>query len=194
MCTCGQPSPHIIATRTAADGLVVHMWDDGGLSGVMGVRLPGVPIRRPRSESARHQARVAGRLFCGEVCLYDRADFGALYEAAQYAARRDGLPGTLRARLRERREAPPRLHWTVTHTDRDGRPTERVCRLPALHWPGMAVWDYCCGPGSAQGRYVVHTRVRGTTDTYEPAGFAFRRLRALWDYLRATTLPVTVSA
>lgn len=194
MCTCGQPSPHIIATRTSADGLTVHQWDNGSLTGVMGYRLPGVPIRQPRTPEAEHRTRVAGRLFCGEVCLWDREDFAVLYAACEYAAARDGLPGTVRARLRALRHAPPRRHWTVTHTDRDGRPTERVCRLPALRWPGMAVWDYCGGPGSAGGRYVIHERVKGARDSYQPTGFAFRTLRALWDYLRATTLPVTVSA
>lgn len=33
-----------------------------------------------------------------------------------------------------------RLFWTILQTDRDGKPTCRVCRLPRLTHAGLAIW------------------------------------------------------
>ena len=185
MCTCGRATPHVIAHRRTFDGIIVQMWDDGAITGALGSGLAGVPIRRPTTPDAIALARRAGRLLLDECCLYATEELGDLYAAAERAARMDGLPGTMRRILRERKEraAQLKLTWIVTSTDRDGRPTERVARLPRLRWPGMAVFDYCGGPGSSGGRYHLCARVHGSRDTYRATGFAFHRLADLWAHL-----------
>lgn len=187
MCTCGKTTPHTIATRTTFDGIIVHMWDDGAITGALGVGLRGVPLRRPSTPEAVHRARVAGRLLLGDCCLYSADELGELYAAAERAARLDGLPGTMRRILRERqdRKARPKLTWIVTSADRDGRPVERTARLPRLRWPGMVIFDYCGGPGSSGGRYHLCARVHGAGNTYQSTGFAFSRLATLWAHLES---------
>lgn len=182
MCTCGETKPHIIATRTDLDGLSVTMWDDGAITGALGIGINGVPIRRPKTTEQIEATRRIGRLFMGEVCIYRRAELPGVYAAAERAAKIDGLPGTLRRIMRER--AAPRfsLKWTVAQTDRDGNPTERVCRLPRLMWPGYVVFDFCGGPGSKDGRYVLMID-RRRDGTCEQTGFAFATLRDLYAHL-----------
>lgn len=188
-CSCGETRPHVILRRRTADGIDVCLWDDGVLGGAVGMALRGVPVRRPRTPEAAHHARRAGALLLGEVDLYDAAELPDLYAAAEGAARRDGLPSTLRRLLRERqeRQARPPLVWTVRHTDRDGRPTERIARLNRIQWPGLAVFDFCGGPGSAQGRYrLFHLRRtdrRFADEVCEDTGWAFRNLADLWAHL-----------
>lgn len=186
-CTCGDTAPHVIARRHTADGYVVCLWSDGAITGALGTRIRGVPMRRPRTPEAVALARAAGWLLLGEVVIYDLSELGPVYAAAERAARTDGLPGTLRRFLAEGRA--PMLSWSVLHADRNGRPVERVARLPGLRWPGLAVFDFCAGPGSAGGRYVLMERVRGAADTYAPTGLAFRTLTALWAHLRSIPAP-----
>lgn len=186
-CTCGNPAEHVIMRRRTADGIDVCLWEDGAITGSLGYRLNGVPLRRPRTAAAIATARRAGRLLLGEVCIHDAADLGELYVAAEAAARGDGLPGTMRRiyRKRQERRALPPLAWKVTSTDRNGQPTERQAMLPRLRWPGLAVFDYCGGPGSNGGRYVLCGLVAGTRDTYQATGLAFTRLADLWAHLSA---------
>lgn len=191
-CTCGETEPHTIAKRRTADGITVMLWSDGAVTGAFGGRFPGLPVRRPRTVEGANKARRVGRLFLGEVEIYDEAELGELYAAAERASRADGLPGTVRRLFAERRDrpAPITLAWVVTETDRDGRPTERQARLPRLRWPGYHVIDFCGGPGSAQGRYVLfhedHSSPYGVRLS-QPSlrrGCAFRRLADLWTHLR----------
>ena len=79
--------------------------------------------------------------------------------------------------------APCRLIWHVQCADRNGKPTERTCRLPRMWWPGMAIFDYCGGPGSKDGRYVVGYFRSNAPNTFIATGFAFRNLRDLWAHL-----------
>ena len=78
----------------------------------------------------------------------------------------------------------PLLNWVTTHADRDGKPTERQALLPRLMFPGMAVVDYCGGPGSKNGRYVLLYRksVDGR-EVWETAN-AFKNLDELWAFLQ----------
>lgn len=191
MCTCGETKPHIIATRTDLDGLAVDMWDDGSITGALGIGIKGVPIRRPKTAEQIEKTRRIGRLFIGEVCIHYRAELPEVYAAAERAAKIDGLPGTLRRIYRERaaRAAIPHFIWTVQHADRDGKPTERTCRLPRLWWPGYVVFDFCGGPGSARGRYVLMLD-RHRDGVCEQTGFAFATLSDLYahlDSIRART-------
>jgi hypothetical protein len=173
-------------SRQTADGITIDLWDDGAVTGALGYRLRGVPVRRPLTPEAQHRARTAGLLLLGEVCLWKREDVPDLYRAAERAARLDGLPGTVRRLMRETRNAPPAiaLHWTVVAADRNGRPLERVCRLPRLWWPGYVVFDFCGSVGSARGRYVLmEDKQRNGTCTQ--TGFAFGTLRDLRAHLTA---------
>ncbi len=104
-------------------------------------------------------------------------------------------PETLRD-LQAALDRPPArtLVWTVLSADRDGTPTERVCSLPRMFWPGMVVFDFCGGAGSAGGRYRVFRRIPnrgGERDAaVEDTGFAFRRMSDLWSYLDSCRVTV----
>lgn len=194
-CTCGEPEPHVIAHRLTYDGIGVNLWSDGAITGVLGLKLRGVPIRRPKTKEAADRLRMAGWLALDEVCLWKVDDLPALLKAADKVVQIDNLPGTLRRLMREEqaRPAPIKLHWQVLHADRDGRVTERVAVLPRLRWPGVAVWDYCGGPGSQNGRYGIAYRTRGQGNlgasdvTYDPTGPSFKRLSEVFAFLH--TLP-----
>lgn len=189
-CSCSEDRPHEIARRLTADGVGLVLWSDGALAGVLGFKLRGVPMRQPRTPEARDLALRAGWLLLGEVELWDAEEIGDLYRAAERAARRDGLPGTLRALMAEQARPRLELRWTVTAADRDGRPTERQVHLPRLRWPGWMVIDFCGSTFSGPGRYQIFrletNRTPGcrefATAAY-PTGLAFRSQRALAAFL-----------
>lgn len=171
ICTCAHNDSHTIARRSTADGKSVLLWNDGSITWAMGYAIKGSPF--PRTEKQRATARRAGGLVLGEVSLYDAAELPTLIAAARWAADRDGLPGTLRARYAALTEPKgPRLVWTVIQADRDGRPTCRVSRLSRLGWPGLAVWH-------ERGRYEVMREVPRGSGTLEATGFTARTLREL---------------
>lgn len=189
-CTCGCTESHSVAHRTTADGIIVHLWSDGMVTGALGRGLQGVPMRRPRTPEKHAVAMRAGHLLLGEACIWNAAELGSVYAACERAAQIDGMPGTVRRLLRERDEAisTPKLDWTVQSADRNGKTTERTARLPRAFWPGMVVFDFCGGPGSKYGRYVLMERVHGSREddpTYRPMGLAFRTLDAMWAHLRS---------
>lgn len=178
-CTCGEPHPHRVASRRSASGTIVELWSDGPITGALGTGLRGVPISRPKSAAAARRDLRAGWLFLGEVCLVEDGELGALYSACRWAAERDGLPGTVRARLAHLAKPSLRPTWHVLHTDRDGRPTCRYWVLPRLGWPDLAIWH-------ERGRYDLMRRMKPvrlpgagvlSDSTYEPTGFTFRTLR-----------------
>lgn len=184
-CSCGDASAHVIMRRHTADGIEICLWENGAITGALGIGLRGVPVARPKTEAAVNLARRTGRLMLGEVCLYDADELSALYIAARKAALSDGLPGTLRAAYRAARDRRALLafNWTVLSADRDGNATERVARLPRLRWPGVAVWDYCGGPGSSRGRYHLVRETQRGSGTYAETGFVFGTLSALCAHL-----------
>jgi len=143
-CTCGETEPHIIARRSTTDGKHVCLWDDGSLTWALGYTIRGAA--QPKTAAQRAEARRAGWLVLGEVCLYSAAEVSELVAAARWAVKRDGLPGTLRKRLHSQREAKSmptwlRPTWVTYAADRDGKPTLRVWRLHRLSpWAGHAVW------------------------------------------------------
>lgn len=183
-CSCGEGSAHVVGRRRTADGVDVYLWSDGAISGSLGYKLPGVPMRRPRTQDGRNAALRAGRLLLGEVELWDVADVPDLYRAAERVARNFGLPGDVRRLMRPAQSFP--LRWSVTRADRDGLPAERQAILPRLRWPGLAVIDYCGGPGSARGRYelvsVAHNGHSGEVAATR-TGFSFSSQRALFAHL-----------
>lgn len=183
-CTCGEAHPHEVMRRTTADGISIHLESDGKVLGLMGRSLRDVPVRRPRTAESHRLALKAGRLFMNAVGFYGADEIGKLYADACEAARR-GVE--IRDVQRERKNAPPEappLAWTTTRADRDGKPTERQARLPRLLWPGMAVVDYCGGPGSKNGRYVLlHRSLVDGREVWNEA-HAFRNLADLWTLLR----------
>lgn len=178
VCSCGDPNPHVIARRATADGKHVCLWSDGGLTWALGMAIRGAWLR-PGAKN-RDRALRAGWLVLGEVCLYDQGEVSALAAAARWAADRDGLPGTMRARLRsEAHRLTP--DWRVIRTNRDGAPTERVWVLPRMLGTRLAVWDYCTRGGS-RGRYDVCASARGD-DCYETTGMRFRTQPEMLAYL-----------
>lgn len=188
-CSCGEAKPHAIARRATADGKTVRLWDDGSLTWAFGHRVSG--SAHPRTAEQRRLALAAGWLVLGELELWDSDEITPLVKAARWVAERGGQPGDVRARLRAM--AAPKFSpvWTVEATDRDGRPTARMWRLPRLTHPGLAVWDES-HPG---GRYSVWQQARGLAlgrstdlhDTFAPTGVRVKTLRALFAYLVETS-------
>ena len=179
-CTCGDPEPHTIARRTTADGYHVLLHEQGGITGLMGFTIRGVPFACPRSPEGVALALRAGWMFLGEVGLYDIDELPALYAAARKVAARDGLPGDLRAEMARSREPHILLQWQVMHADRDGKPTVRIARLPRLRWPGTYVWH-------ESGRYEVMRQLsasRGQADaSLTTTGVSFASQRDLFAWL-----------
>jgi hypothetical protein len=169
-----------VARRTTADGVGVVLWSDGAVSGRLGCKLPGVPVAAPRTDEGRRLALAAGWLFMGEVEIYDLDETPALYSACRWAAERNGLPGDVRARMAALAAPAVRPSWEVVRTDRDGRPTTRVWRLPRVRWPGLAVWDHV-SVGASGGRYELMAVDR--QDVCTPTGLRFSRLADLAAHL-----------
>ncbi len=176
-CSCGTADHHEVARATSFDGVTVCLWSDGGLTGRLGRYIKGLPAR-PRTANAI----AAGRLFLQCIDLYEQREFAQLYKAARKACRLDAQPGTVRRFYSEasRRDSRPSVKWEVLRTDSRGKATERVTILPRLRWPGLVVFDFCGGPGSASGRYQLFSR---DGDCARPTGFAFRNLADLWSHL-----------
>ena len=172
-CICGQEKDHPIARRATADGTHVLLWSTGEVTGALGYKLPGVPMRRDLP---------TGRRFIDEVCLWDTSELWALYKAA----RKPGLPGEVRKRAHGYLNPPPKPVWEVVSADRDGRPTERVWRLPRLAWPGLHVFDVARGRGAGD-RYQVWYEDRGHLGqercVLRDTGMSFRTLTDLGRYL-----------
>lgn len=120
----------VIARRVTHDGVAVCLWDDGALTGALGPRLRGLPMGGRASAIEMR----AGWLLMGDVGIYDAGELGRLYRAALWAAKRDGLPGAMRARFAE--PGLPELVWEVESADSRGTTTERRCTLPRVVWPG----------------------------------------------------------
>lgn len=164
VCSCGVAADHVIARRSTFDGKHVLLWSDGSLTWGMGYAIKGAA--QPRTSEQRARALRAGWLVIGEICIYDADEVSGLIAAARWAADRDGLPGTMRARLKALR-APrgPRPVWEVLETDRDGKPTLRVWKLPRLGgYAGLAIWH-------ERGQYSVMREMPGRRAVYEPTGF-----------------------
>jgi len=183
-CPCGDPHPHTIATRRTYDNVRVDLDSDGTLW--IGNQRTSTSGAAPvRTDAALERARKVGRLLMDNACILEAAEVTDLYRRGRALST---VPETLRE-LRAALDRPPvrTLVWTVLSADRDGTPTERVCSLPRMFWPGMVVFDFCGGPGSAGGRYRVFRRIPnrgGERDAaVEDTGFAFRRLAELWGYL-----------
>jgi hypothetical protein len=130
---------HAVARRRTADDKTVCLWDDGSLTWALGMAIRGSAHPRTPEQTAR--ALRAGWLVLGEVEMFDADEVSSLIAAARWAADRDGLPGTLRARL-VAQSAPmgSRPVWTVTATDADGNATAREWHLPRMSpWAGLVV-------------------------------------------------------
>lgn len=182
-CSCGESCIHPVARRRTSDGVSVALHSDGAVTGRFGFGLDGVPIVRPRTREARDLALRAGWLFVGEVEAHPYADIGQLYAACRWAAARDGLPGTVRARMAKRPALKPA--WTVVSADRDGRPTSRYWRLPRLLGAGTVVWDHV-SVGASGGRYEIHRVVKGSNgETCVPTGIRFATIEEVSDFIRS---------
>jgi hypothetical protein len=181
----------VIARRKTADDKVVLLWSDGSLTWALGNVIKG--SAHARTPGQVQEARSAGWLVMGEVELYDADEVPRLIEVARKAARRRGeaaLPGNVRGAFAKPASLKP--HWTTLETDRAGKPTIRVWRLPRLTHPGVAIWDTSRNAG--RGRYEVMTEVRAGGlgqrsggGTYAPTGVRFHDLDKLSQYLRETS-------
>lgn len=178
----------IIGRAKTYDDKVVLLHSDGTLTWALGNAIKGSP--NARTAAGIEEARTAGWLVLGEVSIVEAADVPRLIEAARKVARKGGNPGDVRAELHK--VAPLKPHWTTLETDRDGKPTIRVWRLPRMSHPGIAVWDTL--RNASHGRYEVMMEVRAGGlgqrsggGTYATTGVRFHDLTKLSKYLRETS-------
>lgn len=181
-CSCGEPSPHVIAKRETADGIGVWIWHDGAITGRHGRGLPGVTIVRPRTAKALESARLAASLIGDDVAMYDAAELPRFYACARKVADRGGSRGDLLAMLSAGDRPTVIYSWQTYATDSTGAITCRVARLDRLRWPGLAVWH-------ERGRYllmtVVHRYAPGVRsgEVLVATGFSFGSQRELTHHL-----------
>lgn len=168
-----------IARRSTADGKHVCLWSDGSLTWALGASIKGAWFS-PKPER-RDVALRAGWLVLGEVEIYDESEVSALCGAARWSAERDGMPGTMRARMHaHRRTLVPA--WSAIATDRDGKVTQRSWVLPQISkLAGTAVFDHGHGPQ----RYSIWFLICGSKDSYTPSGIAFATQAQLLDHLES---------
>jgi hypothetical protein len=179
--------PEIIARRRTADNIGIALWSDGSLTYWNGRAIKG--SAHPRTDEQRRQALAAGWNVIGNVELYDADELPRFIAAARKAP--GAMPGAVRAEFARaaRKEKQLTPSWTVYETDRDGKPTIRVWKLPRLLYGGLAVFDYCGKRNSSGGRYVLMRELgRGgrkhAPGTVEATGFRFNDLGALSEHLR----------
>lgn len=194
MCTCGNIDQHIIMRRFTADGYEVCLWENGAITGSMGIGLPGVPLARPKTPTAEARSMALGLLMHGDLELYDASELPVLHATAKRASLKDGLPGTMRRMFAETQERAQTftvpLRWHISRTDSRGVTTERWTTLPRLRWSGLTVFDFCGSEGSARGRYRIFRLVasHGSDHTVTDTGLAFRTLRDLFAHLETYNL------
>jgi hypothetical protein len=189
-CSCSDPHPHPIATRRTYDNRLVEL-DSDGARWVNGQRTPDLGAGPVRSADALDRARAVGWLVMSNACILEAAEVSDLYLRGRALPRAPGTMRDLQAALEPKRTAPVLLVWTVLSADSRGKPTERQARLPRMKWPGLVLFDFCGGPGSARGRYRLFRQLptprNGAHDVAcEDTGFAFRRLADLWKHLEAS--------
>lgn len=139
---------------------------------------------RAREGSAAEMARMFVASCVGSTRAREAAQ--AVLRRAERARRATRMP--MRRRASAAREAHRRPSWTVIEADRDGRPVERVWRLPRLgSWAGYAVFDFCT---RGRGRYELMRRIAGTEhrrrrgdESYEASGLRFDTLAQLEAHL-----------
>lgn len=173
----------VLTRRKTSDGISIQLWTDGTLTAGLGVVIKGSPnARTPDQVKA---ALAIGRLVMGDVELYERDEVPTLIAAARKVAARGGTPGEMREVITKGER--PKIHpvWTTQETDRDGRPTLRVWRLPRLTHPGLAIWNEVRG-SRGRGRYQVMKEI-GNSGTYAPTGVQFHDLDKLAEYLHDTS-------
>lgn len=103
MCTCGNPAIHRIANARTFDQRSLILLSDGSIVHWSGAEILGIPLpRNSRKPEKRAEAVTIGRMFMGEVCLYNYAELAELYKACVWAVKRNlGIEGA-RARFHSR--------------------------------------------------------------------------------------------
>lgn len=179
-----KPKPEIIARRRTSDGKSVLLWNDGTLTWGMYDAIKRSP--RAHTDEQIREALNAGWLVMGEIESYAAAEVPRLIEAARKVARRGGVVGDLRREFAK--DSPLRPHWVVQETDREGRPTIRVWRLPRMSHPGVVIWDEVRGSHGARYRVMTEIMERGRgSGTLVDTGVRFKDLTSLSKYLRETS-------
>ena len=182
--TSAKPKSEIIARRKTSDDKTVSLWNDGSLTWGAWNVIKGSPS--PRTDAQIREALDAGWLVMGEIELYDADDVPRLIEVARKVARRGVSAGDLRREFAK--DAPLKPKWQVQETDRQGRPTVRVWRLPRLSHPGMVIWDEVRGSHGARYRVMTEIIERGRpSGTLSDTGVRFKDLTSLSKYLRETS-------
>lgn len=178
------PKPEVIARRKTADDKAVSLWNDGSLTWGAWNVIKGSP--NARTDAQIREALAAGWLVMGEIELYDAEDVPRLIEVTRKVARQGGDSGDVQREFAK--VAPLKPHWQVQETDRTGRHTVRVWRLPRLSHPGVVIWDEVRGSHGARYRVMTEIMERGRrSGTLADTGVRFNDLTSLSKYLRETS-------
>ncbi len=81
-CSCGTPELHTLTTKTTADGTTVLFWNDGSVTGRMGV---GLLAGAPKLPENLPTFITASWLAAGEVSLYHHQEVRRLVQVARRA-------------------------------------------------------------------------------------------------------------
>lgn len=85
-CSCGETKPHTVMKRQTADGTHVYLWENGAITGSLGLGLHKVPLARPRNLEGAQKALRIGRQFMEWVSCYTYAELPALYTESKKKA------------------------------------------------------------------------------------------------------------
>ena len=129
-CSCGCDHAHRVMERRTADGVFVYLYSDATITGVMGGKLPGVPLTRPQSREAFEVTMAHAERFMAWVNCYGTNELGDLWQ--QSKIERTGRTAPKAPRAKSARQIPFPISWKTTQTDRDGRPTEWLGEIPRL--------------------------------------------------------------
>lgn len=170
--------PDQVTKRRLYSGEVLTLWADGDLTDTSSFRVAGWSL--PRSVDGKRQALAAGWLLMGEAEIFELDELPALIKAAKWGAKRDAIPGDVRAKASEilRRAAAPVPSWEVTEADSRGATVARQWRPSRLSpWGRYGVID---DRRMREGRYLLAPLVGPDTIG---RGLHFRRLGDLLDFM-----------
>lgn len=177
LCSCGESAKHVVRRCRTADDVGIAVWSDGAITLTFGHAVKGLPLRAPKSAEQTRLRIGAASLFAGEASLYSLEECADLYKAALIVAKRNGIPGDVRAEFARITEPKIRFLWTTIESDNRGDWVVQYTRLDRIRWPGVAIWR-------TRSHYEVVHAVRGSRDkTYSSSGIRFADQRALTKHL-----------
>lgn len=161
----------VVARAQTFDGFQLVLWDSGFLTPESGGKRGIGNFQKPRSETSKAAALLAGRLALQEADVWEMKEIARLYREARDLTKRyqEVTLADLRHRMRMHSDIFP--FWEVLHRNDKGRVETRIWRFPyhsELH--DLAIRH-------EQGRYLVfYTDRRDSEEILTSTGFEARDL------------------